>query len=369
MLVKFEVENFKNFQERFVIDLGNTKNYEFNTECVASSVVKTGLIYGPNASGKSNLGFAILELIEHLTDKKFRNLESIGKNFLNANSKSKHAEFMYFFKFDNDSVKYSFRKDEDRDLIFEELIINNKVVLFIDRSINNHATFKFSGAESLNRDLGDSRISAVKYLKSNSVLDSEDKNNQTFSKFFDFINKMEYFRSIKNIQSIGEENPISQIGRKIIERDLLEDFEGFLNKAGIKCKLSSVMLNEKLNIAFNFGKRKIQFTEIASTGTYSLALFYYWLKRMEDSEVSFLYFDEFDAYYHAKLSEEIINRLKKIGCQTLTTTHNTSIMSNELLRPDCYFLMENNKINPFFDITEKEIRQAHNLEKIYRSTF
>lgn len=369
MLVKFEVENFKNFQEKFVIDLGNTKNYEFNTECVISSIVKTGLIYGPNASGKSNLGFAILELIEHLTDKKFRNLESIGKNFLNANSHSKYAEFVYFFKFDNDTVKYSFRKDEDRDLIFEELIINDEVVLFIDRRENNHATFKFVGAENLNRDLGDSKISAAKYLKSNSVLDPEDKNNEIFLKFFQFINKMEYFRSIKYIESIGEENPISQIGRKIIERNLLEDFENFLNKAGIKCKLTSVMINDRINIAFIFGSRKIHFTEIASTGTYSLALFYYWLKRMEDSEVSFLYFDEFDAYYHAKLSEDIINRLKKIGCQTLTTTHNTSIMSNELLRPDCYFLLENNRMTPFFDISEKEIRQAHNLEKIYRSTF
>ena len=51
----------------------------------------------------------------------------------------------------------------------------------------------------------------------------------------------------------------------------------------------------------------------------------------------------------------------------LTTTHNTDLMSNDLLRPDCYFLLENNGIKAISELTEKELRQAHNLQKMYKA--
>ena len=42
-------------------------------------------------------------------------------------------------------------------------------------------------------------------------------------------------------------------------------------------------------------------------------------------------------------------------------------MSNDLLRPDCYFLLKDNKIKAISDLTEKELRQAHNLQQMYRA--
>ncbi len=53
--------------------------------------------------------------------------------------------------------------------------------------------------------------------------------------------------------------------------------------------------------------------------------------------------------------------------QVILTTHNTSLMSNDLLRPDCYFLMYKDKINPLSELTDKELRLAHNIEKMYRA--
>ena len=55
------------------------------------------------------------------------------------------------------------------------------------------------------------------------------------------------------------------------------------------------------------------------------------------------------------------------GVQIFTTTHNTDLMSNDLLRPDCYFLLKNNDIRPLSNLTEKELRQAHNLQKMYKA--
>ncbi len=70
MLKRFEVTNFKNFKEKFVFDLSDTKNYSFNEECVENGIVKTGLIYGANGCGKSNLGYAIMDIKTHLSDDK-----------------------------------------------------------------------------------------------------------------------------------------------------------------------------------------------------------------------------------------------------------------------------------------------------------
>ena len=53
--------------------------------------------------------------------------------------------------------------------------------------------------------------------------------------------------------------------------------------------------------------------------------------------------------------------------QIFTTTHNTDLMSNGLLRPDGYFLLENNSIKAIADLTDKELRQAHNLQKMYKA--
>jgi len=108
------------------------------------------------------------------------------------------------------------------------------------------------------------------------------------------------------------------------------------------------------------------FFKIASTGTRSLALFYYWYIRMK--KASFVFIDEFDAFYHFELSESVQKKVNEIqNVQIFTTTHNTDLMSNDLLRPDCYFLLKDNSIKAISELTEKELRQAHNLQKMYKA--
>ena len=91
-----------------------------------------------------------------------------------------------------------------------------------------------------------------------------------------------------------------------------------------------------------------------------------YLKEMVHGGIVFI--DEFDAFYHFELAESVQRHLKQIsGVQIFTTTHNTDLMSNDLLRPDCYFLLRNNSIKAIAELTEKELRQAHNLQKMYKA--
>ena len=78
--------------------------------------------------------------------------------------------------------------------------------------------------------------------------------------------------------------------------------------------------------------------------------------------------DEFDAYYHYELSSYIVKYiLKQKNAQILFTSHNTNLMNNDLFRPDCLFIMQNKGIKTMSDLTEKELRQAHNLQKMYKA--
>lgn len=366
MLRKFKVSNFKSFEENFEFDLTGVNGYEFNKNSIKNGIANNAIIYGHNGVGKSNLALAIFDIIEHLTDK-FRN-ESAYDNYLNAYNKSGVAEFYYEFLINTRIVTYEYKKTDYKTIVYERFAIDNEDFVLFDRKKETHFTIKFKGAETLKTEINNSELSVLKYVKNNTELES-DPANDTFALFVEFIDKMLYFRSLQNrtylgLKNMGKENIIENI----IIKDNVADFENFLNKAGIECKLDIVEEFDKKSLAFNFNGEKLSFINTASTGTIALTLFYYWYQSIrEESKVSFLFIDEFDAFYHHELSALVVEKLKETGVQFILTTHNTSIISNDLLRPDCYFLMNKKRIRPLSKCTPKELREAHNIEKMYKA--
>lgn len=369
MIYKFEVEGFKGFSDKLVFDLTHRKNYEFNQECIVDGVVKKSLVYGKNGIGKSNLGLALFDIVAHLTE--FNINDGMYNNYINAINDSGIARFKYYFKFGDNIVTYSYGKRSVKELVYEELHINKKLVAKFDRTIDSNAYFSLSGTESLNTALAESKISIINYIKNNSVL-NDGVEKDLFGQFIIFVDKMLYFRSLETNSYLGLEMGRHLITPDIVEKGNVDDFERFLNEAGVKCKLCVMKTqgNDGVveDIGFDFGNKQIPFYGIASTGTKSLALFYYWLQRFKDDKcVSFIFVDEFDAFYHHSLSMLIVREMKKAGAQVIITTHNTNVMTNELLRPDCYFIMDEKGIVPIFEKTDKELREAHNIEKMYKA--
>lgn len=366
MLKKFKVSNFKCFEKDFVLDLSETNGYTFNADCIKNGIVNCALIYGHNGMGKSNLGLAIFDIIEHLTDKK-RN-ESKYQNYLNAYSKAPTADFFYEFLINGKTIRYEYKKTDYKTLTYERLSIDDTEFILFDRTNgNNLFAVRFRGTETLNKTINDSQLSALKYVKNNTVLE-ENEYSRTFIDFFSFIESMLYFRSLEDRTYMGlDVGNRRELTEDIIENGSIRDFEKFLNDANVKCKLSIVEGIDKKFIAFDFNGKKIPMYDILSTGTSALTLFYFWFQRMKETKVSFLFIDEFDAFYHHDLSAMVVERLKNTGVQFILTTHNTSIISNDLLRPDCYFLMNKKKIQSLSKSTEKELREAHNIEKMYKA--
>ena len=78
--------------------------------------------------------------------------------------------------------------------------------------------------------------------------------------------------------------------------------------------------------------------------------------------------EEFDAFYHFDLSINVCKTLFKEDFQVFMSSHNTMLLSNDFIRPDCGFIIGNNKIDAICNLTSRgELRQGHNIEKMYRA--
>lgn len=361
MLKRFEVESYKGFKDKIVFDL-TARDYEFNKNIVSNGIVNKAIIYGKNGTGKSSLGIALFDIIIHLTDKENLRPQYL-MSYLNAESGKNEASFKYVFQFGDDIVEYEYKKRDAFNLVNEKLTINNKLIIFFDyfKRSKNYLDPDLVG--NLNIDLIDNKLSVIKYIYRNTPTNLD----SPITKMMEFCDNMLWYRSLSDGNNYaGFTNGASSLVEKLYESGRVHDFEKFLADNDIHYKLEFVIVNSQheLMVVFENGNR-MPFVGIASTGTMSLLLFFTW-SIVAFKKISLLFIDEFDAFFHYEAAESIVKKLNKANSfQTILTTHNTYLMQNKLTRPDCCFIMTNNEIKSLYNSTGKEIREAHNLEKMY----
>lgn len=364
MLKRFEIENFRGFKNRMVLDL-SCASYAFNTNLVDDrrKIVKNALLYGKNGVGKSALGIAIFDIIRHLTDKQQIPLQFL-EPYRNLENDSGLVVFKYVFSFDDDEdVVYEYYKTAPDVLAMERLWFNGKMVLdwshepvgerFADDSFS-------SGLVMANVATG---VSPLKFAFS-----SLPKERVTLlTKLMTFVENMLWYRSVyTGIGIAGVQQGYLSFSEGISRLGKLEDYMAFLKECDLNYDLSIREVNGRPSLCAEYGNgRSAQMSTVASSGTTALTLFYYW-SIVAFSKISFMFVDEFDAFYHFEAARTVIERLNNThGFQVVMTTHNTYLMQNELTRPDCCYIMTKQRIVPLNQATDKEIRQAHNLEKMY----
>ena len=186
MLKKFKVRNFKNFQDEVVFDLSKIKKYEFNNHLIKNGIVKSGVVFGKNGAGKTNLGYAIFDIVNHLTDKE--KTTPVVQPYRNLNSKDEFVNFYYEFVFENSVLEYQYKKIDPEIILYEKLCIDGNELIEYDYS-SNRGYCKLKGTENLNVVLDNTKLSFVKYINSNSVLE-RNNTNLVFKKFMSFIAKI-----------------------------------------------------------------------------------------------------------------------------------------------------------------------------------
>ncbi len=360
MLAKFSVKNYRGFSESIEWDLSAPNSYEFNVEVIKDGVIKNGIIYGPNGSGKTNFGLAIFDIVNHLAQKwkkfdYYANFAYIGK--INT-----PVEFQYVFKDADRIIDYCYSKNKVGQLLTEKLTVNGQKIFERTPHMFDIDTSEFPMENATKRNLKDNanNLSIINFLLTSYPL----AKNHYLIELLEFVNSMLWFRCLDTREFIGLDLTPTNLDEYIIQNNLVKDFADFLKQVSnqeyqfIKPRPTDNLLICKID------GREVLFDLIISTGTNALMLLYFWIQKM--GRASFVFIDEFDAFYHFKLAFEVCKRLFALDCQVFTSSHNTYLMTNDLLRPDCNFIVNNNKIKPLSACTEKELRFGHNIEKLFR---
>lgn len=352
MLKKFTVSNFKNFKDEISLDFSKIGEYSFNMDSLSMR-----LIYGRNATGKTNFGRALLDIKILLYG-----MQSSG--LINEDGA---AKFKYEFKFGNDEVVYKYSRFANTELCDEELYINGEAIFKFDFK---NSKFDFQGLS----------IISAKTVNTNRYVNKDEMdneyvlpflrwliNNTAFSDDSVLIQLFEYVRKMDMI-TVGHDLLYSN--RNFFENlknpAYLHNFEDFLNLMGIECKLVLQELPDG-QVELYFSQNKlVPFYSTASSGTLALTSLYQKIV----SNLSLIYLDDFAAFYHYEMAEKLICYFKDKypECQFIMTSHNTNLMTNKIMRPDYLFILSSKgTLTALCDATERELREGHNLEKMYIS--
>lgn len=367
MLKKFTVKNYKNFKDEISLDFSKIAGYQFNKDCLSMGLIGKMLIYGRNATGKTNFGRALLDIERLMYDMSRNGEKSV---LINADSRDDTAKFIYEFKFGNDEVIYKYSRFANAELCDEELSINGNVIFKCDFKNNK---FDFQGLNIISAET----VNTNRYLiQDNDVLSFLRWliNNTSFSynsvliKLSEYVNKMDLI-TVGNNRIESSTIDYSKFFEDLKNPVHLQNFEDFLNLMGIECKLVLKELPDgQVELYFDH-KKLVPFYSTASSGTLALTNLY---QRIVSKAVesSLVYLDEFDAFYHYEMAEKLISffKTKYPKCQFIMTSHNTNLMTNKIMRPDCLFILSSRgTLTALCDATERELREGHNLEKMYIS--
>lgn len=377
MLKKFVLSNFKNFRDEIKIDFEDIAGYQFSTDCISDNIITKMLIYGKNATGKTNLGRALVDIAFLMIVEPVYVENSM---ILNADSSEDYAKFSYTFGFGDDEIIYQYTRFSNRELRDEELIINGISVFKCDflsgkYDFNN---LKYIDAETANverylqsleveetvEENRKDRLPFLKWLIGNVAL----KNDSVLNRLINYVRGMMVI-TIGNGMSYRSRRMNDGFYEYLEDSENLNDLEEFFNEMGIECKLALKKLPDDHNELYFAHEKLIPFLSNASSGTLALLTLY---RRLifRVKEASLVYLDEFDAFYHYEMAQNVIQFLKKKypRCQIIMTSHNTNLMTNRLMRPDCLFILSSSgTLTSLCNATQRELREGHNLEKMYIS--
>lgn len=372
MLKKFTVKNYKNFEKEVCLDFEKTAGYQFSTDCITDGLISKMLIYGKNATGKTNLGSAVMDIRAMLSDA-IPGAET--EAFLNADSEEDAATFSYIFDFDGQEMVYRYAKFSDYRLKWEKLEINATLIFecnFSERKlVFPHLEAVEAETANVERyvrvlEAGEGEqllLPFLRWLISNMALPDD----SLLVKLLNYVRSMTMVTTGNALMRVRF--AASTFFKRLEQENKLEELEDFFNAMGINCRLVLKKLPDgQIELYFSH-KKLVPFLKNASSGTLALLDIYRKIV-VAIEKASFVYLDEFDAFYHYEMAENLVRFFKRKfpGSQIIMTSHNTNLMNNRLMRPDCLLILSGEgTLTALCDATERELREGHNLEKMYVS--
>lgn len=427
MLIRFNVENFLSFNKSTEFSLIANKEKRLRPHLVEAkniSILKTGVIYGANASGKSNLVEAI-GLSQRIIIEGIERIDLSNKYYLlDSTNISKPTIFNYEIFTDDTFYSYGFATILNQGTIVEEWLYEigkGKDKCIFERTIDENGLHKIKIGQTLAAE-DRARFDVYKkdFEKSNKLLflsEINRKSTEGSKAFIPFNTTYKWFKEILTV--LDPDSKFAQLDLITNDDDLSKVFKLFLSffDTGIDGITSESIDFEKINIPNNlreklvtglekqpfvlFGINNKQYTlhknsvgeykvtnvkfehldkngkpvvfdlENESDGTQRLLDFIPALYELKERNTVFV-IDEIDRSLHSKLTYGIFELFLKLTqnnqSQLIATTHEGLLLDLNLLRRDEIWFVEKNEgesrlysLDEFKERADKVIRKDYLL--------
>lgn len=171
-LAKFTVRGYRNFAAPVSVDFTLIHDYDFNPECVEDGVITKFGVFGPNGSGKTNLGHAMFNIVARLTHKSTGVLRTRTDLFLNLDDETEEAVFSYTFKVGGHLHTLEYGMAGEEKMTWESYAIDQETVYDYNYAAQafREKNFALLGSPAPNFACFQDNLSVFRYIASNSAL-------------------------------------------------------------------------------------------------------------------------------------------------------------------------------------------------------
>lgn len=401
MLIEFSISNFRSFRSKQTLSMVAAPRIQksiakFRPEVDEDfpDLLKAAVIYGPNASGKSNLTLAF-EFVAAFSRATAQSGASILRNLIrpfafDASLRDQASQFDIHFI--SERIRYNFVLQVDRQRVLRETLHRypaGEEQLVYDRRFNGeideYAFGAVAEANEIVRDAWKKLTSPTVLFLAQAVANSSDdvgglqppmrwlRRMMTLNDDFDWETlselSQEYAQKEDAAKSIARflrdvDVPIQKI--RAVKSDLTTKHHGPKPEGG----------KERYRLKFThrsaLGDAELDFNE-ESLGTQKLLAFWFpWQIRStpsSESDHAVLVVDELDSSLHPLIVTSIVERhlRAKQNAQLIFTTHDTHLMESKLLRRDQIWATERdeNGATLLRSFHEFEGRESEDIQKRY----
>lgn len=401
MLIEFSVKNFLSFKDKITLSMEKGNGEENISNIIKNDItdlLRTSVIYGANASGKSNVikAFTCAIILVRTSNLMIPGgkLDLVKPFLLDDISRNKPSEFEFIFITNNIKYRYYFSADENK--IYDEILdayYSQKPTNIFTRTNTND--YEFNSDKTKLEELKNKNLENKLFLATSSSW-NYDKTRDPFLWFLNVIDTYDSFTNILDNDLISyskNDKDLKEFTLKLLKeadiliKDINVDYEEKnmdenmvdllipkINQNSKVFKTKSINIELEHEVIDEFNKKhfyKLNFID-ESLGTKVLFSLAPILKRAFSSS-KVIIVDEFEKSMHPKLVEFIIKlfnnpNINKYNSQLIFTTHATNLLDLELLRRDQIWFTEKNPSNGVTDLYPLDsfsVRKDENILKGY----
>ncbi len=388
MIIEFKVENFLSFKDLTTLSMVTARSFkehkDTHTIIIDSklSLLKSAVIYGNNASGKSNL-LQAMDFMKEIILNSFRDalLENSDRKFplekFALSSKSEQESSFFELSFFNNGTKYRYGFEIDYDKVVAEWLYHttSKEVYLFKRDLQNIEVNKSAFKEGLGKEddvkenvlfisvlatLGkETSSSIVEWFKKFNIINGiHDRGHKRYTidklksdkNFLHWVLHFIKYLEISNLTTTEEdvnEIDIETLREKENDEDLINLLTSIHKIKSRQTKRDQLITYHRKydennilidTISFNFDKQE-------SEGTKKLLyLLGPWYDTLKNGKV--LIIDELDSRLHSHLTLRLIDFFHKSNlnqAQLICAVHDISLLNKETFRRDQIWFVEKNQ--------------------------